>query len=66
MMISYGFIGWMDVRTHYGLALKSSPLGIFMPCALIPDGLFAVMLSLGLVERLLVGPRDRKETVHAN
>jgi hypothetical protein len=37
-----------------------------MPPALVPDGLFAVMLPLSLFERRLVAPSDDQETVHAN
>jgi hypothetical protein len=50
----------------FRLALESSSLGILMPFALVPDGLFAVMLQLSLFERRLVAPSDYPETVHAN
>ena len=56
----------MDVCTHYGLALESSPLRILIPSALIPDGLFAVMVPLSHFEGRLVASSDQQETVHAN
>jgi hypothetical protein len=52
----------MDFR----LALKRSSLGILMPSALVPDGLFAVMPPLSLFERRLVASSDYQETVLTN
>lgn len=37
-----------------------------MPSAFVPDGLFAVVLSLRLFERPLLAAGDYQETVHAN
>ena len=56
----------MDICTHYGLTLKGSALGILITSAFIPDGLFTIMLPLGLFERRRVAPSDYQETVHAH
>ena len=47
-------------------ALERSPLGVLIPGKFFPDGSFAVVLSLGLVQIRFVAPSDRKEAVHAD